>query len=239
MARSDAYDQESSGGLAGFEFTVEDAYFAPDPAYTEKAGVEVLFLHWVGTSDADGHEMMSADGFHPKFSVGPDWQTLDGGKTIQHPRGNAKVGKSYGRMLKIAAEATKELEGTPEDFLEHGDFRDARIWIGTRWYMDEVERDFGGQIGKRSELMPVKFLGFANKPSGGSGGSAQTSGQQDSQAAASGGLREQIENLARALDDFDEFKRAALSLPGVTADADLMMAVMESGPDGLYAKARS
>lgn len=241
MARDDYTKQESGGGLSDFEFEVTDAFFAPDPKYSEKAGSDILMLHWVGKAPGlDSYPLMTRDGFHPKWTLGADWQTMDGGKTVVHPKGKAKLGRAAGRMYKIAAEATEHLAGTDQDFLDQHDYRDASTWIGTRWYMEEVERDFGGQIGKKTELMPTRFLGFADGTGGGSGATATTD-RFDSPVNATGesnsnGLVDQLKALAKALDSPAAFRDAAMKVPGVTDDTTLLLSIANDGPDGFYAQ---
>lgn len=236
MARDDYSKQESGGGLSGFEFEVTDAYFAADPKYSEKAGTEIIMLHWTGKAPGlDSYPLMTKDGFHPKWTLGADWQTMDGGKTVVHPKGKAKLGRAAGRMYKIAAEATEDLAGTPEDFLDSHDYRDASTWIGTRWFMDEVERDFGGQIGKKTELMPVTYLGadvIGSAPETPAAEATPTAATAPSQ----NGLVEQVTALAKALGDPASFRDAAMKVPGVTDDTSLLISIANDGPDGFYAK---
>lgn len=248
MSRDDFLNAESSGGLAGFEFTVDDAFFAIDEKYSEKVDKPTYFLHWVGRSNAQNHEIMDASGFHPKWAVDPDFSSLDQGKTVESPTKGKKLGKAAGRMMKNAAVATKHLTDTPEDFLAGADPRDASIWVGTRWIMDNVETDFGGTIGAITELMPTQFLGTAQQgqqqlaavptppPAAPQAPQAAPAAPQ-AQTNGNGDIRSEIIALAAQHTDYRVFQAAALQkiqAAGAVTDSALLSDVASEG--GIWAQ---
>lgn len=258
MSREEFLNQESAGGIANFVLTVDQAWFAPDADYTAKSGVDVHFLHWAGRTDLPDRPLMGEGDYHPKWSLDPDFVSTDGGTTVVSQSGRKqKVGKGYGRMCTQAAKVTAHLAGTPEDFLDSADPKDARIWIGTQWRLDNVSYDYGGNIGKREELMPVEYLGRVQAPTGVAGAPvtqftpppaqmpatapqpAPVAAQAVAPAPApQNGVRGQVEALAASAADYRTFQQAALSIPGVAEDTALVNEVLDQGPGGLYARVR-
>lgn len=237
MSRQDFMDQESSGGLANFTLTVDEAYFAIDQQYSERAGGDVYFLHWTGRTDIPDRPLMSSADFHPKWSLDPDFVSLDGGKTVVSQSGRKnKVGKAYGRMCAAAATATDRLKDTPEDFLAGADPKDASIWVGTTWRLDNITRDWGGEIGKRDELMPVEYIGKAGAAPAAPTAPAAAAPIPAAAPAQNGGVRQSIEALASGAADYRTFQQAALQIPGVADDTALVQEILDSGPTGLYAR---
>lgn len=163
MSREEMYDQESGGGLRNFILRVDEALFAIDEKYSEATGSDVYFMHWGGQTNLPDRPIMQAVAgeFHPKWALDPDFISTDGGKTVVSQSGRKKkVGKAYGRLCVDAATITEALKGTPADpFGSSISPRDASLWLGTVWRIDEVTREFGGQIKPVNELTVVEYLG--------------------------------------------------------------------------------
>lgn len=236
MSRESLGNQTSSGGLAGFLFYVQRASFAVDPQYSEKTGADTVFLHWEGPSNAEGHEMMTKEGFHPKWSMDPDFATMDGNTIASQSGRKTKVGKAYGRMCEQTVAATAAYANQPNDPLANVDATNAKSWEGHTWLLDNVEYDWGGDIGKRTELHPVKYIGPGNQTGAIAPGAAPVAAAPApapvaaAPAAAPAGdpLMAQVESIARAAGDFNGFKAAALALPGVTERTDLLVGISDA-----------
>lgn len=232
MARKDFEGQESSGGYTDFEFEVTDAYFAESEAYNQKVGGTGggIMLHLLGRTSLPEAPIFEVDGFHPSYTLSADWQTLDGGKTITHPKGDkAKLGKNYGRFCQRVVEITEDIADTPQDPLSNADPRSAAIWVGTKWFLEEEE--FGSGQYKTRKLMPTKYLGK------GAGTVASASAGVNTTSASPSGLREQVIQLATVSASFPEFQTKLLSIPGITEDVSLLEEALN--PAGIFATAKS
>lgn len=232
MARKDFEGQESSGGFTDFEFEVTDAYFAESEAYNQKIGGSGgLMLHLLGRTNLPEAPIFEIDGFHPSYTLSADWQTLDGGKTITHPKGEkAKLGKNYGRFCQRVVEITEDIADTPQDPLAQADPRSAAIWLGTKWFLEDEE--FGSGQYKTRKLMPTKYLGkVAGVVAGASSAGVATTPTSPS------GLREQVTQLASVSATFPEFQAKLLSIPGITEDVSLLEEALN--PAGIFATVKS
>ena len=228
MAREQFLEQESRGGIGPHQITVTEAEWRVSPEYSEKTGKDTYFLHWYGTTNIEDRPIMDAESFHHSWSTDPDFLSVDG-KTLQSQSGKKKeVGKAAGRMMKAAAEATVHLEGTPDDFLADASPLDASIWVGHTWEMEEVELDFGGQIGKKREFHPVRYVGkaSASTPSAPAAPAAPAAPPTAPNGAATG-VEESIKALVQASPDFDTFRSAALAVPGLSDRPELMIRVVD------------
>lgn len=233
MAREDLQGQTGGGGIVDFDFEVTDAWFGLSEAF-EAAVVESgeqapnqIFLHWVGKTDLEDWPVLTEDGFHPSWKVGPDWEIRDGGKSIEYVgSGKARFRKSMGRLCDQVFEITESVANTDQDPFKEAHPKDATAWIGTKWFMGEKHYDFNGGF-KADDLMPLEYRGKG----------AVSAPAAAPAAAASNGLREQVENLARSIPDYQTFQSAALQLPGVAADGALVAEIADKAK--LYDKVNS
>lgn len=254
MARETSEEISGSASGGAFTMTVTGAYFAKAPqALVDKvedpARREVVantwYLNLVGTTDRESQPVMDREGYHPSFALAPDWESLDGGKTITHPRFNErprpKLGKHYGRMHDDALDLTKPLAETPEDPFFNHDGWESDLWVGTTWKFGEVERDFGGTIGKHKELSVVEFLGKGAVSAAAQLASGIAPAQAEAPAAAApsngGGVRDVLKALAVATPTFAEFQGKALAVEGVATDPVLVAELLDESK--FYAQARS
>lgn len=236
MAREDLQGQVGGGGYSDFEFTVTDAWFGISEKFEaakDSGGPPTIFCHWVGdVQGLDGVPNLTEDGFHPSFEVGADWEPINDGKSIKYVgSGKERFGKWYGRMVSEVFEYTKEVPVGQHPFDGDNHPRDAEHWVGTRWFMEDKEYDFG-RLGKTSKLMPIKFLGAGS-------GATTTTTATSAPAAEANGLRATVEVLAKAHDTYAEFQKAALAVPGVAQDTQLVVQIADQTDSGLYASARS
>ena len=239
MSLDDFADQESGGGITDFTITVTNAYFEVDAKYSEAAGGgETLKLNWEGTTDVEGHEVMDRDGFHPSWTLDPDWMTLDGGKTVKSQSGKGKLGKAAGRMMGAAANAVLEagFKDAPESpFNKPGaDPKSAETWIGTTWFLTEVTKDFGNGMVARDQL-PIRFIA-AGETAGVAAPVAPVAAVPDASAVPVASVRDQVVVLAASIGDHAAFVTAAMAIPGVASDATLVGEIV--APTGLWAEAQ-
>lgn len=235
MARQDFVNQEGQGGIRDFTFTVTEAYFASSEKYNQAVGgdADILFLHWIGTTDLEDRPVLTGEDFHPSFKVGPDWTSVDGGKTVTYsgkskkPRMGGGQG-GYGGLCSRVVELIPE--GTPGDPLEKGHPSDASIWVGTTWFMEEVTVQAGTQW-EKNVLMPTQFLG-----TGGGAAPAATAAPTADNGTVASNLRDIVVQLAKDSSTYQEFQAKALQLPNISADTALIREVLDQ--QGIYAQAQ-
>jgi hypothetical protein len=125
--------------------------------------------------------------------------------------------------------------------------RIADIWVGTIWFLEEIEREWGSGF-KSRDLIPAKYLGKvdgvvaaapvaavpaaapAPAPAAAPVAAAPVAGAPDL-------LRVQVTALAGSISDHATFVTAAMAMPGVAADGTLVSEIV--APDGLWAAAQS
>lgn len=238
MARDDFLNQEGQGGIRDFEFTVTGAYFASSEKYNQAVGgdADILFLHWIGTTDLDDRPVLLGEDFHPSYKVGPDWTTVDGGKTVTYggksktPRMGGGQG-GYGGLCSRVVELIPE--GTPGDPLEKGHPSNASIWIGTKWYMEDVKVQPGTQW-EKNVLMPTQFLGIEGAASAPT--ATPTAAPTTASDSTTSTLRDIVVTLAKESATYQEFQAKALQLPNISADSGLIREVLDQS--GIYAQAQ-
>lgn len=241
LARDDFAGQSGGGGVNNFTFTVTDAWFGKSDRFSEKTGLDTIFCHWVGTTDLEDErfQTLDQDGFHPSFNLGEDWVPSADGKTVKYdgPSRKPRLGKWYGRLSDAVVELTDHVANTDQDPLAGSNHpSDATIWIGTQWYMEEIERDFG-QMGKASHLMPTKYLGkvaVSASPTPADGTSPVAASPSTNGAGSD--PRSTVELLAKSAATYAEFQSLALQVPGVTSDPALIADIADESK--LYASAK-
>ena len=233
-------DQESEGGIRDFTITVTNAFYAVDEKYSAAVGSDVYFLHWEGTTDVQGHEQMTRDGFHPKWATDPDWVSLDGGATVKSQSGKKKLGKAAGRMCGAASNSVIDAGVKPEDaanpFVTLTP-RDAAVWVGTSWFLSEIVKEYGNGM-KATDLLPTKYLGNAGAATAAPVAAVTPTAPVAAAPVAAGTnlLRTQVTALASSIADHSTFVTAAMAIPGVSADAALVSDIVL--PTGLHAAAQ-
>lgn len=233
LVSRDLFEQEGSGGgFPPFTFEVTGAYFATDEKYAAASGGSpVYFLHWVGTTDIPDRPTMGPDEFHPKWSCHADLVSEDGGKTVIKVDPNKKLdgglGKAAGRMVKAAAEVTKHLANTPDDPFgaEGADPQIAETWVGLKWRMEQKTYTWkiGGEERSTEEFTPVEYLGRI-----GTSTPTPVTAVAAPAASSNGSLRDQVVALAAQFNDHGEFTRAALVVPGVASQGDLVKEILDA-----------
>lgn len=244
MSYDEFADQQSAGGFDQFDFEVTNAFFAIDEKYSAASGADTHFLVWEGISSVENYEQMTRDGFHPKWALDPDFVTLDGGATVVSQSGKAKIGRAAARMMSSAAAAVGEVgvKDTPQDPFAGPDgmSRIAATWVGTKWHMKEIEREFGNGM-KARDLLPVAYLGKSGAPVAAAPAPVAAAVPAVAPAPAVApvaaatptvDLRSQVVAVANSVSEFSEFVTQAMSIPGVTSDPSLITAI--SNPAGIW-----
>lgn len=144
-----------SGLKSEGEFTIYSAIFTTDASYMNGEQY-VLLLVGMDEDGADSQEMLS---------VGADWESLDGGATLSHPRKSGTINRNstYGKWCAYAAEAC-EKSGT--NYIMDKNPLNASTWINTKWALKEklannaFKTRSGEEVAARYRLFPDEFLGL-------------------------------------------------------------------------------
>jgi hypothetical protein len=207
----------TSGFRSDYELTVTNSYWTPP---TDKNPNWQMI--WDGV-DEDGEEVEA--GF--RAGAGAKWASFDGGETLDHEDGNAtKNGKprQFHQNSGVGKLITTFVEQVDEETLATLETpRDARVWIGSTWYMEEVDASFENRATKekvnRTAVVPTKLIAFGGAtPEGVVGNSGDNQGF-DPQVVA------KLRDIALASEDHAAFMNAALALPEVPADDKLVIEV--------------
>ena len=240
-----------AGLLNDFDFTVTKAFFAPDQGYMNG---DQTMLQLEGTTD-DPEQPTT----HLWFSCGNGWESRDGGKTVDHPQKTKNSKKFFNQaswMHRLLNRCIEELD--LYDVLKaRGSVFSAAPWVGLSFHMNMEEVDFGGNIGVKTHLMPTAFLGADSKaaaaaPAPKTEAAAPKTGQtaaeklaakkaeREAAAASNGGgasLRDQVVAIFTEETDFATAQEKASQLPGIDADDELVMSILEEG--GLWAEVKA
>lgn len=154
----------SSGLPDQLDLTIDEAWFEFDPQYND--GQTLIFKMNVSSTDDDFGEAGKGVLMYP---CGTGWQAAERGAVAVREDGNERKGFNDSCGYSMFFLGAIACEGAEKVLREEGrgDPRKAAMWVGTSWHVDRKERDYGGDIGKRSRLIPTAFLGV-----GGTGGGA-------------------------------------------------------------------
>ncbi len=234
-----------TGLVDNFVLRVEESWFATDARYN---GGETLLLNWKGKTS----EPIGSDGeteFTASFPVGSGWVSNDGGETAVSEKGRGKFNQSsiYGKIIEsVKAGKAEGGLGIMSLIAGRGRPTEAKVWNGLTFRMKQVEFNYGGEIGKKSRLMPVEFLGEGVDPADFAAGgtsdaqaaSANTSTASAAAPAGGGDLEATLTALAKASDTHQAFVDKALEIPAVSEDATLLERVVDEA-GGIYSTARA
>lgn len=215
----------TTGLLDDFDCEVLDAWWATDARYNN--GQTALLFWKVATDDEDAPEDESS-----RWAAGADWESLDGGKTVEHPKGKTKfnVNSQVGNLISRAIEL-----GAGPTLMERGPAQSAEIWVGLKFHMKREEFTFNiqGEERKGNRLLPTAFYGV------GDGTPLTSAGSAESAAPAASALEGVDEGVVAALrkvkaetGSHSAFVDAAMELTEVTGNTSLVMAL--ALPDGIY-----
>jgi hypothetical protein len=225
MSREDF--EGESGRLTDYEAYVEDAFFANNPESSfDKRAVNINLV-----MITDSPELPQ---FTERYKTGPDWQTFDGGKTVEHPKDKKKFNRQTQYQKFIDAALGCMDQDQIGELVAKGGPREAAIWIGSKWFMSEVTESFtiqqgedAGQTRTMSKNFPSKFLGWGDLPTQDSTG--QSNGLLDSLDTD---MVESLRQLAQGPHNL--FMDGALEVPGVAANSQLVIALADEGPGSIY-----
>lgn len=157
----------STGLPDKLDVVIDEAWFEFDPQYNDG---QTLLLKFNVTANDDEF------GEHGKgtlqYGCGTGWTAADRGARAERDDG-AKKGFNQSSAYGLFIAAALNCDGA-ENVLRgegRGDPRLASMWTGLSWHLDRKERDYGGDIGKVSRLLPTQFLG-----EGGGGGATKPAG---------------------------------------------------------------
>lgn len=263
---ADEFDpfQLSTGLPDQLDVVVEEAWFEFDPQYND--GQTLVFKMNVAATDEEFGEGGKGVLMYP---CGAGWSAEDrGGKAVRDD-GNERKGFNNGSGYGLFIDAALSCEGAEKVLRAEGrgDPRKAAMWNGLSFHLDRKERDYGGDIGKRSRLLPTKFNGEggggakATGPAKKAGpvakaapGAVKSTGPvkkagptqapveelpADEDAFGPGdALYDTLYQLALAAPDHDTFMEQAFSsVEGVNGNEPVEQAVMDAGPESMWAKA--
>lgn len=150
------------------------------------------------------------------YSVGSGWIISGDGLSIAHPTRKNVVGSSvYGQLINRVVKDLKV------NMAQYGKPVEAKSWNGLGFHiMQEEHKTLSGDV--RTAPMPTEFLGEREyKPA----------------KAAAAAPASEIEKKLITLSSMpiEGFQKAALKLPEVTSDDDLMALVLDSSSEGFWA----
>lgn len=257
MSNADLWGRQLETGLRDdFDATVVDSRFGTDSRFQN--GEQMLLIWTLNGTDADGAPFEDEH----FIGVGKAWVTHDGGRSITHESGKDRFFNQNSIYGTIIGRAVSEF-GMKDLLTARGGPMEASVWKGLRFHFKSEEKDYGGDIGKKSRVLPNKFLGEDGGSPGQSSGSTAsvvsgaeapvapsaplqdpvTSPVQAAPVVGNGsgsgqgdGLRDQVLALARSLPTHSEFQDAAMELPGILDRQDLVEEIVQ--PEKLYVPAR-
>lgn len=221
MGNEETYEL-TSGLLDDYDAEVEDAWFGTHPKF---GNGQTAILYWKMKTDDD--ETPEVEGM---FSCGADWESLDGGKTVEHPKGKTKFSNqsAIGTLIARAIEL-----GAGPTLMARGPAQHAEVWVGMRFHMKRETYTYriqGGEEKTGERLLPEKYLGAEGTDTTASPAEPKTSALEGMDEALVTTLREMKTSTA----NHSAFVDAAMELTSVTSNPTLVMAL--AAPDGLYAE---
>lgn len=145
----------SEGLLDDVDIWIDDFRFEFDPEYNNG---DTLVGKAIVSSDDDEVE----SGTELLFACGDNWTTNDQGVTAEREDGKEKTFNNRSSMGMFAAGAIEQAEDVMRARYEADNSvtpMHSAMYIGLGFHVGLVEVDYGGEIGKRSRLVPNKFLG--------------------------------------------------------------------------------
>lgn len=224
-------DEFESGLLDNFDFTITSALFTYDQRYNE--GKTVVLKLEGKTDNPDQPEAMLM------YPVGKGWVSSDAGKTIHHESG--REGRNLVKSTLYATLVSRMVDLGLGDMLEErGDPFTAAVWLGLHLHMKIQTITFGKGLKDAERPLPTKFIGIDAKFDRKAGSSAPAAVHHAPVSTLS--LREQaVEAIQVAkkngVTDFGSLQAAALEIPGVTDDSELLQELINEEDDGLVLSA--
>jgi len=246
-------DFETPSGFADdFDFFIDDARFGYLRSYMDG---QVPLLIW------EGHSPDAEDVTEVSFPLGTGWTVRDSGARVEHEKGRKTFIRNsiMGHLIRRVVDELKVEQRYPAFF--DGSPREAKIWAGFGFHLKRekitypnLRRDDSSQGVETERLMPVAILKVPGEKAAAASkapkdvqgpAAAAASAAADARASEGGSgdaakklLRTKLVALAKRLDR-QQFQLAALDMPGVADDPELLNEVIDDSEEGLWAKARA
>ena len=216
-----------SGLFTGYEGTVGDAWYMTDPQVGDG---QVFQLH-LEMRDIDQPAPDGKAEWIERFSLGQDWKSMDGGKTVQHPSKN-----TFNKRSQMGRLVDRLVEIIPEGILQNRSPRQAESFIGMRFHMEEETSQKGTQW-ESTRNFPTKFLGIESASQ-----RKALNGQAVAPSAKDGAAWVEylgegvtaVRGCAELAADHPGFLNLVLDIPGMADDNALVTALAEDGVGSLY-----
>lgn len=200
-----ALDDEFESGLPDdFDGKIVDVSFGYNDRYMNgEVAVAIVTIR---------SDELEAD-YEVLYPCGKGWEASKDGATLKHESGRPR------KLNKQSAWALFAYHVYDAGYSKFGgeDVLNAATFKGLEFHWNIVEFDYGGEIGKRTRLMPISLVGKAEPKAS----SKATSGKAK---AADSGVDSAIEaaliEAAKAADSYDEFVDAAFGIEGVDGNVD-------------------
>jgi len=222
-----------SGFTDDFDGTVVNSEFGYEDKYADDEGnKQVLFIAMIQPDDG-------SDQIRQLFSVGKEFEVVDGGRGIAKPKSGKLIKTTmYGRAVELGNKLWPDMKfrGSP---LRIGP------WDGTSWHwkVQEFKMRIRGEERVNEHLMPTKF----NKLVSGGTGAGTASGSAGSAGGNSGGgnagddVRNDLKALALTNDTHQLFLKAVVGDKELNARvkaAGLTREVIDAKDTGYWIKSR-
>lgn len=209
--------------MASTHFGVRDQYMQKVVA----GGGESTGLMLLCDLVDEGGEVLGQAG----WSVGSGWTADEDGAAISHPtRKNVVASSRYGQLQH---RVVKELG---VDMNKFGKPLIAKSWdgLGFHWMLeahDTLKKLEDGTVEKKQGLMPVQFNGVSEAIRG---GKILAEAPDKAELAIAPKLNTKLADLAQT-NSYKDFVKAAMKIPEVVLNDDLMSLIMDEGPGGYFA----
>lgn len=208
-------DFELESGLPDdFDAVIAKAWFGFKAEY-QKGQVPLLLL------DLEGPEV---EPLNVAFSIGGDWNIVDGGKRVEHSKGKKRFVR--GAMIGHLIDRVAVQMGIP--LWERGFPTEANIWTGLAFHWKREDITYGAGIledkgGKTTHLMPTDHL-------------ADFTAGEAAALTVEPELEVHLAALAKASADLTSFVKAAVKIPEVSANSALINQLIDDTENGFYAR---
>ena len=213
----------TSGLIDHYTGTVIESWFGINPSYN--ADLHLLF--WKVQLDNPDEFPEVEDGIiQEQFTIGPKWESMDGGETVEYPnkpeaRFNANT--QYGKIINRAVDEW----GLREELGKRGASpAEARIWAGLRFEFQsqQLTKPFKNAKGELIEpgpkVMPVDYLGQGEEVVYERAFDIGQLGLSEEEAA-------DLRGAAEASDSYGEFLDKAMKLQWVSGNASMVTALAD------------
>jgi hypothetical protein len=149
-----------SGLLDSFDYTIEDAWFGPEP---DSDYPDVIYLHMRGPAVIDG-EIVDEE-YKVRFSTGKNWEVIDGGGGVESATGTIKFHErsGMGELVDKVIDLIDEYPDLEAILADRGNPVEAATWEGLSFHFERVEHSYTDRETEEertySRLVPTSHLG--------------------------------------------------------------------------------